>query len=151
MIALPALAGLVAVILVLPGLPKVFRSTTFLTLTPPTISEKVAPSLTDETMSHRLQSIGSNVLSRSSLEAIIDQFDLYSDKKAAGLPKEAIVDGMRNNIEVDPEKRVTTRLSGFGSALIILMPTLLSLLPPIWLTGIFRTKTRNHNKARGHT
>ncbi len=104
LIALPALAGLVAVLLVLPGLPRVYRSTTFLTLTPPTISEKVAPSLTDETMSHRLQSIGSNVLSRSSLEAIISKFDLYSDKRSAGLPMEMIVDGMRDKITVEPEK-----------------------------------------------
>lgn len=104
LIALPAIVGLVAVLLVLPGLPKVYRSTTFLTLTPPTISEKVAPSLTDESMSHRLQSIGSNVLSRSSLEAIISKFDLYADKRAAGLPMETVVDGMRANIEVDPEK-----------------------------------------------
>lgn len=104
LIALPALAGLAAVLLVLPGLPRVYRSTTFLTLTPPTISEKVAPSLTDESMSHRLQSIGSNVLSRSSLEAIISKFDLYGDKRSAGMPMEMIVDGMRDKIEVEPEK-----------------------------------------------
>lgn len=113
LVVLPALAGFAAVLWVLPGLPNVYRSTTFLTLTPPAISEKVAPSLTDDNLSQRLQSISSNVLSRSSLEATIEKFGLYQEEIAARVPMEYVVEQMKNNITVEPEKADNNQTVGF--------------------------------------
>lgn len=113
LIALPALSGFVAVLLVLPGLPNVYRSTTFLTLTPPTISEKVAPSLTDDNLSQRLQSISSTVLSRSALEDTIERLGLYQEERNARVPMEQIVERMKDSIEVVPEKADNNQTVGF--------------------------------------
>lgn len=113
MLILPALAVTVAVIWVVSGLPNYYESTTFLTLKPPAISEKVAPSLTDEDLSQRLQSISQTVLSRSSLEPMIAKHNLFANERAAGTPMEQIIDRMRKNIKVEPEKTDEEKTAGF--------------------------------------
>ena len=112
-IILPAIPVFLAVVWVVRGLPSVYSSTTFLTLTPPAISEKVAPSLTDEDLSQRLQSINQSVLSRSSLEPMVAKYELYREEREAGMPTERIVDKMRNNINVLPEKADNEKVVGF--------------------------------------
>ena len=112
-ILLPAIAVFVAVLWVVRGLPSNYVSTTFLTLTPPAISEKVAPSLTDDDLSQRLQAINQSVLSRSSLEPMLQKFDLYAADRAAGVPVERTVDRMRNSIWVIPEKADNEKVVGF--------------------------------------
>ena len=113
LIILPTVAVFLAVAWVVRGLPNVYTSTTFLTLTPPTISEKVAPSLTDEDLSQRLQSINQSVLSRSSLEPMVGKYKLFQPEREAGIPIERIVDAMRNNIYVIPEKADNEKVVGF--------------------------------------
>lgn len=112
-ILLPAIAVFVSVFWVVRGLPSNYVSTTFLTLTPPAISEKVAPSLTDDDLSQRLQAINQSVLSRSSLEPMLEKFDLYAAERSAGVPLERIVDRMRDNIDVVPEKADNEKVVGF--------------------------------------
>lgn len=112
-IVLPTIAVFLAVFWVVRGLPNFYTSTTFLTLTPPTISEKVAPSLTDEDLSQRLQAINNTVLSRSSLEPMVGKYNLYSEERDAGVPVERIVDRVRNNINVVPEKADNEKVVGF--------------------------------------
>lgn len=113
MILLPAVAVFAAVFWVVRGLPSYYVSTTLLTLTPPAISEKVAPSLTDDDLSQRLQSINQSVLSRSSLEPMIEKFNLYESERAAGVPIERVVDRMHDNITVVPEKADNEKVVGF--------------------------------------
>ena len=112
-IILPTIAVFLAVFWVVRGLPNFYVSTTFLSLTPPAISEKVAPSLTDEDLSQRLQSINQSVLSRSSLEPIIEKYKLFESERASGIPLELIVDKMRNNVTVLPEKADNEKVVGF--------------------------------------
>lgn len=113
MILLPAIAVFSAVFWVVRGLPSYYLSTTLLTLTPPTISEKVAPSLTDDDLSQRLQSINQSVLSRSSLEPMLEKFNLYESERSAGVPIERVVDRMHDNITVVPEKADNEKVVGF--------------------------------------
>ncbi|HMQ03339.1 MAG TPA: hypothetical protein PKD26_05440 [Pyrinomonadaceae bacterium] len=112
-ILLPAIAVFVSVAWVVRGLPNNYVSTTLLTLTPPAISEKVAPSLTDDDLSQRLQAINQSVLSRSSLEPMIQKFNLYSSDRASGAPIERVVDRLRGNIDVVPEKADNEKVVGF--------------------------------------
>lgn len=113
LILFPAIAVFVAVLWVVRGLPSNYVSTTLLTLTPPAISEKVAPSLTDDDLSQRLQAINQSVLSRSSLEPMLEKFDLYAGERSAGVPLERVVDRMRDNIDVVPEKADNEKVVGF--------------------------------------
>ncbi len=103
-IVLPTLAVFLAVAWVVRSLPNFYESTTFLTLKPPTISEKVSPSLASEDLSQRLESINQTVLSRSSLEPMITKYNLFQTERASGMPIELVVEKMRKNITVDPEK-----------------------------------------------
>lgn len=113
LLTLPTLASLFAVLWVLPGLPNIYRSTTFLSLTPPAISEKVAPSLTDADLSQRLQSIGATVLSRSSLEEVIAKYGLYQEERAAGMTDGLIIDKMKGRIFVEKSKSDNNQIIGF--------------------------------------
>lgn len=113
LIVLPAITVFLAVAWVVRGLPEVFESTTLLTITPPKISEKVAPSLTDDDVSQRLQAISQMVLSRSSLEPMIVKYGLYERERASGMSMEAIVDRMKGKIKLDPEKADENRIVGF--------------------------------------
>lgn len=112
-ITLPTIAVFLAVFWVVRDLPNFYVSTTFLSLTPPAISEKVAPSLTDEDLSQRLQSINQSVLSRSSLEPMIEKYKLYESERESGTPLERVVDRMRNNVTVLPEKADNEKVVGF--------------------------------------
>lgn len=113
LLILPTITITIAVAISLQNFPEKYRSTTFLTLTPPSISEKVAPSLTDENLSNRLQAIGSSVLSRSSLSELIDRFQLYQSDIASGAPDGDIAEKMRSSITVEPERGEGERVVGF--------------------------------------
>lgn len=112
-ILLPTIAVSLAVAWVVWKLPGFYDSTTFLTLKPPAISEKVVQSLSDEDLSQRLQTISQSVLSRSSLETILAKYKIFAAEKAAGVPTELIVDRMRSNITVLTEKDNKGEASGF--------------------------------------
>ncbi len=113
MVLLPAIAVFSAFFWVVRGLPSNYVSTTLLTLTPPAISEKVAPSLTDDDLSQRLESINLSVLSRESLEPMMQKFGLYESERAAGVPTERLVDRMHDSIAVVPEKGENEKVVGF--------------------------------------
>ena len=112
-IVLPTLSIGLAFWWVASGLPDLYESTTLLTIKTPEISEKVAPSLTDNNVSERLQSIGQRVLSRTSLEPLVAKYNLYSDAQNAGYSMEEILVRMRKNITVDLEKITEDKVAGF--------------------------------------
>lgn len=87
-------------------MPSMYESTTYLTIRNPTISEKVAPSLTDERLSERVLSMTQNLLSRSSLEPLVKEFDLFVPERSAGVPMEEILVRMRTNINVEYDRDV---------------------------------------------
>ncbi|HRJ89326.1 MAG TPA: hypothetical protein PLX39_11560, partial [Pyrinomonadaceae bacterium] len=69
--------------------------------------------MTDDDLSQRLQSISQTVLSRSSLEGLIAKHSLYANEGGGGVPLELIVEKMRSDIEVIPEKSSDNKVSGF--------------------------------------
>lgn len=113
LIGLPAATIFISVALVVFELPDIYESTSLLSISPPKISEKVAPSLTDADVSQRLTSIGQEVLSRTSLESMITQFDLFESEREAALPAERIVESFKKGIKVDPEKAENKTVVGF--------------------------------------
>lgn len=112
-IILPALAIFLAVAWVVKDLPNFYASTTFITLKPPTISEKVAPSLTSEDLSQRLESIYQTVSSRSSLEPLILEYNLFQAERASGMPMELVIAKLRGNTNVELEKTDKEKTAGF--------------------------------------
>ena len=104
MILLPVLTMTAAIGYVVYKLPSVYESKTLLTVKPPTISEKVVQSLTDEDLTQRLQTINQEVLSRSSLEPMVAKYKLFQLEKDSGMDMALIIEKMYKNIVVEPEK-----------------------------------------------
>jgi uncharacterized protein involved in exopolysaccharide biosynthesis len=94
MILLPVLTMTAAIGYVVYKLPSVYESKTLLTIKPPTISDKVVQSLTEEDLSQRLQTINTKVLSRNSLEPMVAKYKLFELERNAGVPMELIVEKM---------------------------------------------------------
>jgi polysaccharide chain length determinant protein (PEP-CTERM system associated) len=113
LVVLPTLAVALAVAYVVSKLPSIYESTTLLTLKPPTISEKVVQSLSDEDLSQQLQTINQEVLSRSSLEPMIAKYKLFEMEKEAGMPTELIVEKMKSSIKVEPERSDNEKVAAF--------------------------------------
>ncbi|MEP6901733.1 MAG: hypothetical protein ABJA66_08285 [Actinomycetota bacterium] len=112
-ILLPVITMTAAIGYVVYKLPSVYESTTLLTIKPPTISEKLVPTLSDEDLSQRLQTINQEVASRSSLEPMVTKYDLFKSERNSGMDMALIIDKMRKNIVVAAEKTDTEKLAAF--------------------------------------
>ena len=101
LIILPVLAVATAVSWVVFRLPDVYESSTLIVVKPSTLPQSVIPTMTEDTLTRQLSSISQVVSSRSSLEPLIDKYDLYRIERQRGEPIESIVAMMRRDINVE--------------------------------------------------
>lgn len=94
-------------------LPSIYESTSLLTVKPPTISANLIQALSSEDLSQRLSTINQEVLSRSSLEPMVQKYDLYKIERATGVPMELIIEKMYKNIKVDLEETGYEKVAAF--------------------------------------
>ncbi|MBK9215419.1 MAG: hypothetical protein IPM59_07430 [Chloracidobacterium sp.] len=113
MILLPVITLTAAIGYVVYRLPSIYESTSLLTVKPPTISANLVQPLSDEGLSQRLSTINQEVLSRSSLEPMIQKYDLYKAERASNMPMELIVDKMYKNIKVELENTGNDKVAAF--------------------------------------
>lgn len=113
MIVLPMITLTAAIGYVVYRLPSIYESTSLLTVKPPTISANLVQPLSDEGLSQRLSTINQEVLSRSSLEPMIQKYDLYKVERSSGMPMELVVDRMYKNIRVDLENTGNDKVAAF--------------------------------------
>lgn len=113
LILLPTIAIATSIAWVVWRLPNAYESTTLLIVRPPTISPGIIPALSDVDLSQRLNNVGQLVASRSSLEPIILQYDLYREDRDSGEPMELIIDDMRKDIKVEIDKSRNDVTNGF--------------------------------------
>jgi polysaccharide chain length determinant protein (PEP-CTERM system associated) len=85
-----------------------YQSSTSILVVPQRIPESYVQSTVTSTMEERLQSISQQILSRTRLERIIQNFDLYADERRTGL-MEDVVELMRKDIAVS----IVPRTSAF--------------------------------------
>src|SRR2546423_642055 len=95
MILLPTLAVAVAVAYVVWRLPNVYESTTLLTVRPASITTSAVPQLSDSDLTIRINNIGQEVTSRSTLEPLIERYGLYALERRRGESMDALVERMR--------------------------------------------------------
>jgi polysaccharide chain length determinant protein (PEP-CTERM system associated) len=81
-------------------LPKMYRATTLILVTPQKVPEAFVRSTATTRIEDRLQSIGQEIMSRTRLELVISELKLYSEE-AKSLSREEIVEMMRKNITVE--------------------------------------------------
>jgi polysaccharide chain length determinant protein (PEP-CTERM system associated) len=80
-------------------LPKVYRATTLILVQPQRVPESYVQTTITDSVAGRLSTIGQEILSRTRLEKVIQEFNLYSDMRKA-LSLEEVVENMRKAIEV---------------------------------------------------
>jgi len=101
LILLPAVAVTLAVAWAVWKLPNVYESTTLLTVRPASISTNMVPQLSDNDLTLRINNIGQEVTSRTTLEPLIVKYDLYAKQRAMGEPMDLLIERMRTrDIEV---------------------------------------------------
>ncbi len=113
LIILPMITLTAAIGYVVYRLPSIYESTSLLTVKPPTISSSLIQSLSKEDLSQRLSTINQEVLSRSSLEPMVQKYDLYKQERAAGVPMELIIEKMYKAVKVDLEETGYEKVAAF--------------------------------------
>jgi len=100
MIILPTLAIGLAIGYVVFRLPDIYESTTLIVVKSSTLPNSVVPMITEETLTRELASISQVVTSRSSLQPLVEKYDLYKEERQRGEAMEVIIDDMRKGINV---------------------------------------------------
>ena len=113
LILLPMLTMTVAIGYVVYRLPSIYESTSLLTVKPPTISSNLVQSLSSEDLSQRIKTMDQEVLSRSSLEPMVQKYDLYKIERNSGLPMELIIEKMYKNVVVKLDETGNEKVAAF--------------------------------------
>ena len=114
LIILPAIAVATAVAYVVYRLPDVYESTTLIVVKPSTLPTNVVPQMSEDTLTRQLTSIAQVVTSRSSLEPLVQKYDLYRVERQRGEPMESTIEMMRNNIKVEVNTSRNEITNGFN-------------------------------------
>ena len=102
------LAVIVGVALVF-NLPKIYEATTLILVQPQRVPEKMVASVVDSDIENRINTLSQQVLSRSNLERVIDQFKLFSDPNAANMLMEDKLESLRKRIKVEVGRATRSR------------------------------------------
>jgi len=94
-------------------LPDRYKSETLILVVPQRVPESYVKSTVTARIEDRLQSIIQQILSRTRLERIIQDFNLYPDERKTGIMEE-VVEGMRKDITVQVVKGDAFRVSYAG-------------------------------------
>jgi polysaccharide chain length determinant protein (PEP-CTERM system associated) len=114
LIILPVIAITTAVAWVVYRLPDVYESVTLIVVKPSTLPTGVVPSMTEDSLTRQLTSIAQVVTSRSSLEPLVNQYELYKPERLRGEPMESIIDMMRKDIKVEVNTSRNDITNGFN-------------------------------------
>jgi polysaccharide chain length determinant protein (PEP-CTERM system associated) len=114
MILLPTLAVGLAIAYVVYRLPDLYESTTLIVVKTSTLPNSVVPTITEEMLTRELTSISQVVTSRSSLQPLMEKYDLYKEERRRGEPMEILIDSMRKQIKVEVNTSRNEITNGFN-------------------------------------
>jgi polysaccharide chain length determinant protein (PEP-CTERM system associated) len=114
LLILPAIAITTAVSWVVYRLPDVYESSTLIVVRPSTLPKSVVSQDTEDNLTRQLASIAQVVQSRSSLEPLIQKYDLYKAERMRGEPLESIVEMMRKDVNVKVNTTRNDITNGFN-------------------------------------
>ena len=113
-IILPTIVVAAAVAIVVWRLPNVYQSNTLLTVRPSNIMQGIVPQLSDDDLTIRINAIGQDVFSRSSLEPLITTYNLYAVERRRGEPMEMLVERMaKKDTRIELNKSKDEITNGF--------------------------------------
>jgi polysaccharide chain length determinant protein (PEP-CTERM system associated) len=91
-------------------LPDLYRSETLILVVPQRVPESYVRSTVTMRIEDRLRSLRQQILSRSNLERIMDDFQLFREEIGDQQPVELIVEKMRQRVQVDTVREDTFRV-----------------------------------------
>ena len=110
---IPLFIGFVAVWTASWVLPPKYESTTLILVEQPTMpKDYVTPNISDD-LQQRMQSITQQILSRTNLLHIIDQFHLYSREHGEPTPDDKVA-GMRKDIDIELVRDARNQITAFN-------------------------------------
>lgn len=92
-------------------LPKRYTSRTLVLVEPPTVPRNYVQPVVSENLNERLASMQEQILSRTRLQPIVDQFGLYREDRNR-VPMQELVDRLAKSISVQPVKPMPETQSG---------------------------------------
>jgi polysaccharide chain length determinant protein (PEP-CTERM system associated) len=116
MLILPIIAITTAVAYVVYRLPDVYESETLIVVRPSNLPTSVVTGVTEDTMTRQLTAINQVVASRSSLQPLVEKYDLYRVERGRGEAMEGVIDTMRDNIRVAVNTSRNDITNGFNIA-----------------------------------
>lgn len=114
LILLPTIAVGLAIAYVIFRLPDIYESTTLIVVKPSTLPTSVVPTIEEETLTRELTSIAQVVTSRSSLQPLMEKYELFKDERRRGEPMEVLIDTMRKQIKVEVNTSNRDITNGFN-------------------------------------
>ena len=114
LILLPMIVIGLAIAYVVFRLPDMYESVTLIVVKPSTLPNSVVPTITEETLTRELTSISQVVTSRSSLQPLMEKYDLYKEERQRGEPMELLIDQMRKQIKVEVNTSRNDITNGFN-------------------------------------
>jgi polysaccharide biosynthesis transport protein len=114
LILLPTLAIGMAIAYSVYRLPDIYESVTLIVVKPSTLPNTVVPTITEETLTRELTGISQVVTSRSSLQPLMEKYDLYHEERLRGEPMELLIDQMRKQIKVEVNTSRNEITNGFN-------------------------------------
>jgi polysaccharide chain length determinant protein (PEP-CTERM system associated) len=106
----PFLAILAGVAVYAHSLPNIYRSETLVLVIPQRIPDNYVRSTVTTSIADRLRTIREQLLSRTRLEQLINEFNLYPNERAR-LPMEEVVERMRPNVFLDTVRGDSFRIA----------------------------------------
>src|SRR4026209_2125218 len=89
LIILPTIAIFTAVTWVVLKLPDVLRAATLIVVNPSTLPTSIVPTSAEDNVTRQLAGISQVVASRSSLEPLVEKYELYKVQRLRGAPMES--------------------------------------------------------------
>src|SRR5437870_7109317 len=108
MIVLPMLTIGFAIAFVVFRLPDLYESSTLIVVKPSTLPNSVVPMITEETLTRELASISQVVTSRSSLQPLVEKYDLYKQERQRSEAMATIIDDVRKQIKAETKPAANT-------------------------------------------
>jgi uncharacterized protein involved in exopolysaccharide biosynthesis len=121
LIILPVVAVVAASSYAIYKLPNIFRSSTLIVVKQSTLPTSVIPTSTEEALTRQLAGISQVVTSRSSLEPLVEKYQLYKAERLRGEPMESILlmVGSDIKVEVNTSRNDITTASTSASSIAI--------------------------------
>jgi polysaccharide chain length determinant protein (PEP-CTERM system associated) len=134
LIICPVLVFGIAAFLITRSLPNLYRSETTILVVPQRVPESYIRSTVTNRIEDRLRSIREQVLSRSMLEPIILEFNLYPEQRKR-VPMEDVVARMRIDVDVDPPVKDDTFKISYVSGDPVVAMKVVSRLASMFIEG----------------